>query len=124
MSKFGRSESAWRDTSVVSHATNRCSIWSTISTCGAQAGRTGRIESAEAVARTRALAGKLRPFVAELAGTARPTGGHAGDDRVARAGQAIRLGSAPRSYQTNAGARLHGCRPRTGSGYRGVNPPP
>src|SRR5438067_5135246 len=48
--------------------------------------------------RTRALAGKLRPFVAELAGTARPTGGHAGDDRVARAGQAVRLGSAPRSY--------------------------
>src|SRR6266852_178236 len=33
MSKFGRSESAWRDTSVVPPATNRCSIWSTILTC-------------------------------------------------------------------------------------------
>src|SRR5205809_8110871 len=33
MSKFGRSESTWRDTSVVPPATNRCSIWSTILTC-------------------------------------------------------------------------------------------
>src|SRR2546428_5121071 len=61
--------------------------------------------------------GKLRPFVAELAGTARPTGGHAGDDRVARAGQAVRLGSAPRSYQRIAGARLHGCGRSTASGH-------
>src|SRR2546421_11523395 len=74
--------------------------------------------------RTRALAGKLRPFVAELAGTARPTGGHAGDDRVARAGQAIRLGSAPRSYQRIAGARLHGCGRGTASGHGGGTPPP
>src|SRR5439155_24867293 len=84
---------------------------------GAQAGRTGRIESAEAVARTRALAGKLRPFVAELAGTARPTGGHAGDDRDARAGQAQRLGSAPRSYPRIGGARLQGCGRGTASGH-------
>jgi len=39
---------------------------------GAETGRSGGIESAPAVARTRTMARELRPFVAELARTAWP----------------------------------------------------
>src|ERR671923_209289 len=60
---------------------------------GTQAGRTSGLDAVAAVARTRALAGEFRPFVAELARAAREARGHARDDRVVAAGSTARLGS-------------------------------
>src|SRR5439155_11835017 len=71
--------------------------------------------------RTRALAGKLRPFVAELAGTARPTGGHAGDDRVARAGQAVRAGIGSEKLSKNRWRSAARMRPQYGIWSRRMN---
>ena len=89
---------------------------------GTQAGRTGGIESPAAVARTWTLARKLRPFVAELARATRPTGGHAGNDRVAGAREAPRLGSTATSHRRVASFGLYGCSRGAASGHCGGTP--
>src|SRR5208282_545309 len=76
---------------------------------GEETGSAGGVESAAAVAGTRAMAGEFRPAVAELAGTARQTLGHTGDDRVTHTRQALRVGSAAASCRAITGFGLHGC---------------
>lgn len=76
---------------------------------GEETGSAGGIESTAAVARTRTLAGEFRPALAEFARTIRQTLGHAGDDRVTHARQALRVGSAAARCRASAGFGLHGC---------------
>src|ERR1019366_2829740 len=96
-------------TSAVSAALSKCSIWSTISTCWRRNrerwqvhGRCGSGANADAGRR-------VSTALAELARTARQAGGHAGDDRVTHARQALRVGSAAAGGGKSSGLGLHGC---------------
>src|SRR5208282_785410 len=86
---------------------------------GEKARRVGGIDAAATVERARALAGELRPVVAELARAAREAGGDARDDRAAAPGPATRVGSSEECGRAGTGPGLHGCRSSAASAGSG-----